>query len=168
MPAELDRAFEPAGLAVRGYRLEIEESLAAWPRLLETAERPEGTVRVRAEFHVGAGGSSLLAGELSAALAVRCQRCLEPLELELRSVPRLAFGTGGVDPPGYESCELDDGITLRQFLEDELLLAIPPIVTHARSEDCGPLASKLAELNAEEAEQRQSPFAALAELKRKD
>lgn len=168
MPAELDRAFEPAGLAARDYRLVVEEGLAAWPRLLETAERPDGAVRVQAEFNVGAGGGSLMAADLSATFAVRCQRCLEPLELELRTAPRLAFGTGGVDPPGYESCDLDDGVTLRHVLEDELLLAMPPILVHAHSEDCGPLAGKLVELGAEGAEDRQSPFAALAALKRKD
>jgi uncharacterized metal-binding protein YceD (DUF177 family) len=64
---------------------------------------------------------------------------------------------------------MEAGTTLRKLFEDELLLAVPPFPTHERSEDCGALAAKLAEFKpAEGGQKSSSPFAVLAELKRKD
>jgi uncharacterized metal-binding protein YceD (DUF177 family) len=52
-----------------------------------------------------------------------------------------------VQPAEYEPFELEGGrLRPAQLIEDELIVAIPLVPKHARVEDCGSLARKLAEL----------------------
>jgi uncharacterized protein len=182
MFAELDRVFEPAALAARDWHLEAEDALTGWPRLAAldsegaahgAPEHPaqERAVRIQATCRRDEGGTPVLEAELGTVIYVVCQRCLESMELELRVSPRLAFGAEreGERSGAFEFCEIEAGTTLRKLFEDELLLAVPPFPTHDRNEDCGALAAKLAEFKpAEGGQQSSSPFAVLAELKRKD
>lgn len=182
MFAELDRVLEPAALAARDWELAGEDALTQWPRLaaLDSAAAADGApgraaqdraVRIQAVCRRDDAGAPVLVAELAAVIRVVCQRCLESMELELRASPRLAFGAEreGESSSGFEFCEIEAGTTLRKLLEDELLLSVPPFPTHGRSEDCGALAAKLAEFKpADGGQKSSSPFAVLAELKRKD
>lgn len=177
MFAELDRLLEPAALAARAWRLRAETPLRDWPRLAELnpggAEAGE-SVKLDLAWRGDESGVALLEGELEVKLRCICQRCLEEMELDLRAQPKLYFG--GAEEPGaaaaadgFELCELEPGVTLRQLLEDEALLSLPVFPVHERSEDCGALAAKLAELEpARSGDKSSSPFAVLAELKRKN
>jgi uncharacterized metal-binding protein YceD (DUF177 family) len=182
MFAELDRVLEPAALAARDWQLTAEDSLTGWPRLaaLDSEAAADGapgraarerTVQIQAACRRDDTGAPVLEAELGAVIRAVCQRCLESMELKLRASPRLAFGAEreGEAAGGFEFCEMEAGTTLRKLFEDELLLAVPPFPTHERSEDCGALAAKLAEFKpAEGGQKSSSPFAVLAELKRKD
>jgi uncharacterized protein len=177
MFAELDRLLEPEALAARGWHAEFEEPLQRWPRLDElhraaAAELAASTVRGRAACHVRYDGVVVLEAELEATLAGVCQRCLEGMSLPLHATVRLAFGraepVAGANAEGFEHCDYEAGTTLRQVLEDELLLAVPAFPAHAATEACGTLAERLGELAPKEREQGSSPFAVLAELKRTD
>jgi uncharacterized protein len=92
----------------------------------------------------------------------------------LRARPKLLFGQAdelgeAAAAAGFELCEPEPGATLRQLLEDEALLSMPAFPVHERSEECGALAAKLAELApVEGGEKSSSPFAVLAGLKRKN
>lgn len=168
MSAELDRVLEPAGLAARDFRLERSEPVVGWPRLAELAT-PGGDVELRVTVRGAPGGGALLEAELATRVDATCQRCLEPMSIELVATPRLAFDVAGAEPAGYEPGELEEGTTLRQLLEDEMLLALPAVPVHARREDCGPLADELVDLAPdEERAPRQRPFGVLAGLGRKD
>jgi uncharacterized protein len=177
MSAELDRLLEPRALAVRAWRFRAGTPLGDWPRLaaLDPAGAEAGTVvDVDVAFREHNSGWPVLEGELSVALAEVCQRCLEPMRLVLRARPALVFGAeddaaAAAAAEGFEYCELEPGTTLRQLLEDEMLLSIPVSPVHERNEDCGPLAGKLVELEpTRDEDKRSSPFAALAQLKRKN
>lgn len=177
MSAELDRSLEPAALAARGREWSAETPLDEWPRLaeLDRAGAAAGRrVRARVAWDEDGQGRPLLEGELELRLGATCQRCLEPMELELRVQPKLFFGAPAELEPalaeaGFEPCELEPGTTLRQLLEDEVLLAVPAFPVHQRAEDCGALAEKLAQLEpGEDGQSGSSPFAVLAELKRKN
>ncbi len=174
---ELDRLFEPRALAARGWRLSAETPLADWARL--AAIEPEGTtpdtmVRIAVGCREDDNGTAVLEGEVTARLRCICQRCLEEMELEVHAQPKLMFGDAeelgaAAQAAGFEHCELEPGATLRHVLEDEALMAVPAFPVHQRSEDCGALAAKLAELEPGEGGERSaSPFAALAELKRRN
>lgn len=177
MSAELDRLLEPAALAARDRHWSNETALGDWPRLAELD--PAGAAagrRVRASvaWREDGQGRPLLEGELELRLGATCQRCLEPMELELSVRPKLFFGAPaqlepGLAEAGFEACELEPGTTLRQLLEDEVLLAVPAFPVHRREEDCGALAETLAQLEpGEDGRSGSSPFAVLAELKRKN
>ena len=177
MSAELDRSLEPAVLAARDRRWSAETPLGDWPRLaaLEPAGRSaEQPVRVSVDWREDEHGRPLLEGELELRLGAICQRCLESMELELRVRPKLFFGDpaqldAALEEAGFEPCELEPGMTLRQLLEDEILLAVPAFPVHQREEDCGALAGKLAQLEpGQDGRSGASPFAVLAELKRKN
>lgn len=177
MSAELDRLFEPRVLAARAWRLRAETPLEDWVRLasLDLAETGTGRkVRIDVALHEDDSGAPVLEGALAVTLRCICQRCLEEMELDLHAQPKLFFGREdqlgeAAMADGFEFCEPEPGATLRQLLEDEALLSMPAFPVHERSEECGPLAEKLAELEpAERGEMSTSPFAVLAELKRKN
>jgi len=177
MSAELDRLLEPAGLAAKGWRWAGETPLAHWPRLAAVdaagAEAGHG-VTVEVTWREDEHGVPLLEAELAWRVNTTCQRCVEEMELALQASPRLFFGTqaqldASIAGAGFEPCELEPGTTLRQLLEDELLLAMPAFPAHERNEECGALAEKLAQLQPEsDGHSGSSPFAVLAELKRKN
>lgn len=177
MSAELDRPLEPAALAARDRHWSAETPLREWPRLAELdlgGEAAGRVVRVSVDWRDDGHGRPLLEGELELRLGATCQRCLEPMELELRVQPKLFFGDPAHLEPalaeaGFEPCELEPGTTLRQLLEDEVLLAVPAFPVHQQEADCGALAEKLAQLEpGQEGRSGSSPFAVLAELKRKN
>ena len=169
--------LEPGASAAKGLRLRLETPLLEWARLAAVDEAGDSSakqVRVDVRFRSDAHGAPLLEGEIEFRLSCACQRCLEPLMLDLVSRPKLFFGDAGelgptAEAAGFEHCEPEPGMTLRQLLEDEALLAIPAFPVHERSEDCGALAEELATLEpADGGEKSSSPFAVLAELKRKN
>jgi uncharacterized protein len=175
MSADLDREMEPEALAARGLKLVLENPLRDWARL--AAFDPQAAaggqqVRLDLQWRLGEDGVPILEGELAVGLSTQCQRCLEGLSLELSARPKLYFGRAeqmGADvaAAGFEACEPEPGVTLRQLLEDEILLSWPAFPAHGRSEECGPLAEVLARLEpADRGESTTSPFAVLAELKR--
>ncbi|HUG98520.1 MAG TPA: YceD family protein [Gammaproteobacteria bacterium] len=183
MSAELDRLFEPAALAARAWRLQAESPLQEWERLASldgraAKDRAAATagrnVSIDVQVREDANGVPVLEGELGATLRCVCQRCLEEMPFELRVRPKLFFGREdqlgeAATAAGFEHCELAPGVTLRQLLEDEALLSVPAFPVHERSEDCGALAKKLAALEpAAGGTSSSSPFAVLAELKRRN
>lgn len=182
MCVELDRLFEPRVLAARAWQLRAETPLAGWPRLASLDAPAVGTgnarenraVLVDVELREDDGGVPVLMGEVAVTLRCICQRCLEVMELDVRARPKLFFGRAeqlgeAAKTAGFEHCELEPGATLRQLLEDEALLSMPAFPVHGRSEDCGALAAKLAELEpVPGGEHSSSPFAGLAELMRKN
>lgn len=177
MSAELDRLLEPAGLAARGLHGAGATPLAQWPRLAAIAPahaEDGGSVTVEWSWREDEHGVPLLEAELAWRMGATCQRCLEEMQLDLHASPRLFFGSqaqldASMAGAGYEPCELEPGATLRQLLEDELLLVMPAFPVHARIEECGALAHTLAQLEPDsEGHSGSSPFAVLAELKRKN
>lgn len=176
MSAELDRMLEPAALAAGSSRLSIESPLEGWPRLaaLDPGGGAGRALRLALAWREDDAGAALLEGSIQLGIGATCQRCLEDMELELLAELKLYFGRPeslgtAIAADGFETVELEPGMTLRGLLEDEVLLAMPVFPVHARGEECGALASKLAELEpAEGGEQASGPFAALAALKRKD
>jgi len=180
MSAELDRFFEPRVLSARAWRERSVTPLEEWPRLAELdalggkAAAPGRMVRLEVALHEDDSGVPLLEGKVAVTVRCICQRCLEEMELDLHAQPRLFFGRAdqlgeAAVAAGFEHCEPAPGITLRQLLEDEVLLSVPAFPVHERSEDCGALAARLAELEpAEGGEKSSGPFAVLAGLKRKN
>lgn len=167
-------------LSARGWRERSVTPLEEWPRLAELdalagkAPAKGRTVRLEVALSENDSGAPLLEGEVAVTLRCICQRCLEEMELGLHAQTKLFFGRAdqlgaAAVAAGFEHCEPEPGITLRQLLEDEVLLSVPAFPVHERSEDCGALAARLAELEpAEGGEKSSSPFAVLAELKRKN
>jgi uncharacterized protein len=135
------------------------------PRLAESAVAPLQAFHAKVAGVRSPRGKPGLELWLSGRVTVSCQRCLKPLELELD--PHAGFelerSEAQADAAGLDEDEFWDAVVgserfdLKQLCEDELLLAVPFAPMHASCEPVG----------ATEAGERVSPFAALAQLKKK-
>jgi len=128
-----------------------------------------GDVRFRLAFSRDEAQRAVLHCEVAATLRLRCQRCLEALDCEVDTTTLLAL-VAGIDeerylPEPYDPLPVDnEPIRPGDLIEDELLLALPQIPMHE------PVVCARQIPDADLAQRRcggASPFAALAELKRR-
>lgn len=126
--------------ALQGASLEGDLALSAMPRLAsEVVENTGDLITYSLHGGCGAKGESLLFLRLSGELALRCQRCLQPLKFTL-----------DVDATFELRDSLDDNVLLQEdleddsrdylsasrslnvvlLIEDEALLALPPVPRH--------------------------------------
>jgi uncharacterized protein len=138
-------------LADRGVTLEGELPIVKLTRLKSLLYSGVGSVRATLRFRQRNDGWLGAELDYGGAVELECQRCLEPFTYELadrvnvvvadsQSVPTTA-------PEGHEPFELEEGrLQPAQLIEDELIVAVPLAPKHARVEDCGSLARRLAEL----------------------
>ncbi|MBT5330168.1 MAG: hypothetical protein HOL48_00090 [Porticoccaceae bacterium] len=106
-------------------------------------------------------------GQVAAQMDVLCQRCLEPMPLNLEVAVNAAV-VWTEEQVTQLSSELEpwigeeERVNAQELLEDELLLALPIMPAHEQ-QDCEGLSSFTTEPN-EEPGERQKPFADLASL----
>lgn len=144
--------------------------VASLERLADVLASPEGEVEATFEFERLGEGLAGCRLDVSAAVRLRCQRCLEAFEQPLRSRAQLAFvgsdDEAGRVPEGFEAVPADDGrVDLRELVEDELLLSLPIVALHGGDTRCAASSRQAAEGRAEEpAAETHRPFAQLQEL----
>lgn len=134
----------------------LEDILFDTQGTLEYALRGGRDVRNRPQIEVTAEGL----------LHLQCQRCLGLLEYEADVTNTLVVLPAGAqpddeldDPEGPDVIESDAELNVAGLIEDEVLLSLPLAPRHPE----GTCASRLD--NQENAAQKPSPFAQLAELK---
>jgi len=153
-------AFADAGKHVDG-RVDAGELDARLAQALDV-EPASGEVRYALDFKRLPNGEVGLSGEIEARLSARCQRCLEPFELQVTARPHVQISTSGGDQTpeeGWDPGGGDPAPTLAALIEDELLLALPFSPRHAER-DCPVEAQSDAPTNSE----RRRPFSDLEEL----
>ncbi|MGH8525437.1 MAG: YceD family protein [Gammaproteobacteria bacterium] len=137
---ELPQYIYPARLAGQGRRLVGLMRLRNMARLAEWIETRDGTVAVEAAFFDTEKGLHRAQGEVSGTLAVRCQRCLQTMELPIRSGLKLQFveEASKIEPEDdYEIVRMTRGPTsFLEVIEDELILALPIAPMHPEGR-CG-------------------------------
>jgi uncharacterized protein len=125
---------DPWRLAAQGRTLTGRVALDSLPRLAPALSGP-GAVEYRLAFHLDDERRAALDGHVTATLVVQCQRCLEPLTIAVDSHFELAF-VRGLDevarlPESYEPALAENGwVRPADLVEDELLLALPPVPLH--------------------------------------
>ena len=144
--------------------------LAKLTRLSETLSSNEGFVTARLEFGQCVG-FACLKGRVSATLSVDCQRCLEPMEIEVTGSFKFALVNAKDDsellPEELEPYLIEgEEQSIIELIEDELLLSLPMVTVHEK--DCSDYMSKQnsevkAAIQSEKAASH--PFAALKALK---
>ncbi|WP_022948774.1 YceD family protein [Methylohalobius crimeensis] len=165
MPTHLPDLIDPLVCADQGWRCRGKLPLRCLSRLRDMILNLDDAVDVDLSF-AREGRTAVITGRVSADLEVICQRCLEPLWIEVRSSVNLGVVTsideGDLLPEPYEPLLLTEArIPFGDIVEDELILAIPPIPRHA---DCEPAAFKTGDAT-EKASERRNPFAELEKLK---
>lgn len=159
--------INPWQLAERQGCLEGDLALAALPRLA-ALNRAGGTVAVALAGGVDERGVRFIEGQLKTELELTCQRCLGSLFFPL-TVP-VSWGLIRAEPEaarlpdGYEPLlAADEEARPADWVEDELLLALPQIPRHEDPRDCEANGYRTPGDGPSRAESRR-PFAGLASL----
>ncbi len=165
MSAPPDDRVDVSALAAAGATAARRYGLGEFPRLADVLAGTGGEAEARFRFvqlAADTGGCEL---DVKAAATLRCERCLEVFVETLQSSTRLAFvfegqQTGPV-PAGYEELAVPAGrISLRELVEDELLLSLPLVAKHGDGTAC----ARGATPEARPGTDLRRPFAGLKEL----
>ncbi|MFB6348298.1 DUF177 domain-containing protein [Moraxella sp. ZJ142] len=154
-----------------GFEWQGDLQIGELPRLAEQT-CTDGVLAVAVRLHK-VDGIVWLDYQVAGQIQVACQRCLEPLDVDVSGAYSLALLASADDVPLIDDAEyilmqeLGNGVThklpIKDLLEDELLLTLP---LSPRHEDCEMLVESAGdELESEEI--HDNPFAALAGLKGK-
>jgi uncharacterized protein len=135
LPKSLDiRKAAARGVSIEGV-LEVLEMPRFWPLLAGD----EGLVQARFTCSRDEENRFLVALSIEVDVAVTCQRCLDPMPIRLVSENVLAV-VGGDEQAAQLPRHLDPLIVegelcnLRDVVEDELILALPPFSYHPRGQ----------------------------------
>ncbi len=157
------RQFAHAAQALSG-RSQVE----VFPRFVAECREAGRVVQWSVQGSVDTDGACWLELDVSASVVVQCQRCLGDLPLPIASRTRFrlvfdgeAWDDADLEDDSFEALELDGPLELATLVEDELLLALPPVPMH--EEACGLPAGSLDKLAGNG---RPSPFAVLGALKK--
>lgn len=149
-----------------GEKLRGKIPLNQMDRLVKLLADGSGYAEIDFQFSGGSGLPLQIAGEVAGIFIPHCQRCLEPVNLPFRVQVNLM-----VVPEEFQSEQLGEGVeplvvsdlkkpvSLKQIVEDELLLSLPDYPTHLPSE-CNADLSKFSP-------EKANPFQALQQLKNK-
>lgn len=167
------RNLDVAAAAAASASLSGRWPLSGFSRLIEgtPADSPAGgdvTWSVHGQQRLVPGGDAEIWLHLAAQAPVgrECQRCLQPLMLDLEVSRSLRFVASEAVAAALDAeseddvLALGDGLDLHELVEDELLLALPLVPTHAQ---CPQPLPRLA--GDDKLEAAAHPFAALAGLK---
>ncbi|WP_455211181.1 YceD family protein [Kaarinaea lacus] len=108
-------------------------------RLASLLIESTGNAELEIQFDRDSAGLAIATGSVSAKLLLPCQRCLQPMEIEVDSQFTLGVVTSLSEarnlPENYEPLIVElDNLPLADLVEDEILLALPAIAMH--SEQC--------------------------------
>ena len=180
METRLQKFVEPARLAARGDTLEGTLPSSAVTRLGKQFQSGDA-VQVKLRFVPADRGRIKVIGTLETSLQAVCQRCLEPVEVQIEQdiavelVDVAALGNGSTTGADEfdDAVEYQGKLNLYELIEDELVLACPIVPQHERGECANPAfdaEGQSGQVSAEPAAESNSagdtrkPFADLAQL----
>lgn len=137
-------------------------------RVADLVSNPDGRVEFELAFFRDDARRACVRGHVVADLKVRCQRCLDDINIPVDARTLLAIVAGDAEaeqlPDEYDPVLVDaDGLDPRELVEDELLLALPQVPMHDPT-DCDPkVIARLTEENSDAL--GDGPFGILAQLK---
>ncbi|MEZ5477303.1 MAG: YceD family protein [Thiolinea sp.] len=152
--------------------------LAQLSRLRELVVQDEGEFAVELDFAHSASGLPLISGQVTGHVELACQRCLKPVPFAIDARINVVVTPSQTDrqpeEEGFEICIVeDDRLFLQDFIEDEILLALPLVPRHEHCEPVRPLREvAVDEQVADDDEQvqpqteRDNPFAVLKDWKK--
>jgi uncharacterized protein len=149
-----------------GFSIPLKE----FPRVLPMLAAPDGTADGRVAF-TREGGIAVAGITVAAEVTLLCQRCLAPLKWPMSSQGRVALVATAAQAervPGEMETVLVPGyeVSIRDLVEEELLLALPLVPRHEDDKCAGDDAGTQAGQDAsqEPAGDTQRPFGQLGEL----
>ena len=163
MVASKPQFISPLQLAERQEKLTGSIPVSALRRLREVLYNSKGGVNYELHFGKDDQGQVFIKGTFSVMLNLRCQRCMQPMDLMIEN--RICLGVVNSEDAGclserYEPIKLvDNQILLETLLEEEILLAMPIAPVHEQDSCRGDALMDKYKAGTE------SPFAVLKNLK---
>ncbi|MGK0270885.1 MAG: hypothetical protein ACI88H_001536 [Cocleimonas sp.] len=138
--------------------------------LFSDNENKNNLIAVNLEFTRTDTRLPVIKGHIKAELQMVCNRCLEATDLSIDSTLEVVLvGSDAQAERLQEGFDIwlveDQTLFLRDFIEDEILLAMPIVISH---EDCVPARELIEALPGDESieeQKKENPFAALKDLK---
>ena len=171
MLERLPEFIDPLLCAEKRRSFKGDLGLSSLPRLADVLADNAGNVAVTMAFDKQ-GRLAVMQGHLGAVLRLTCQNCLEvfdwPVDIDFSLGIVASEDEVNRLPEAYEPLLVgEDKISVKDIVEEELLLALPPFPKHTES-NCS--ISKIrfeAESSSEETRARSdNPFSVLAKLKK--
>lgn len=131
----------PFKLVEQGRCLAGVMPLQQLPRLVEVALSGTQDITVTLDFTRSVGGRPMIKGHIHGNVVLECQRCMQPVTIALDVPVEVALTTFESDErPEQEGLEAwlveDERLFIQDFVEDEILLALPLAAKH---EQCEPV-----------------------------
>lgn len=169
MSAPPDDRVDVSALAAEGATIARRYGLGEFARLADVLAGTGGEAEARFRFMQAAADVVGCELEVQAAATLRCERCLEPFVEALQSSTQLAFAVEGQEtgtvPAGFEELAVPAGrVSLRELVEDELLLSLPLVAKHGEGTGCARGATTGVDGAARSNADLRRPFAGLKEL----
>ncbi|PID48915.1 MAG: hypothetical protein CR991_09255 [Proteobacteria bacterium] len=174
MSSRLPVEVNPFRLIEQGKILKARLPIEQMPRLRELLVESANAFEVELHFGHSDSRRPMITGHIQGEVSLRCQRCLEPIAIEMDTWSEVVLTTSQTDripeEEGYELYIIDnERLFLQDFIEDEILLALPVVPRH---EDCHPI-RPLCETDADDVwveqaaqEEKTNPFAVLKDWKK--
>jgi uncharacterized protein len=129
--------IHPFRLARKGETLHGRVPIGRMHRLAELLHEPVGEAEFELRFGRDEHGQACVLGHIQARLVMICQRCLEPMEVDVACQVSLALIQQDEDiqvlDERYEPLKVgDEAASLPELIEDEMLLALPNFSRHPR------------------------------------
>jgi len=164
----LPRQVDPRKFAQQGITLRGNIAVSALSRVAQAVVESDSKVNVDLVFGIDSEGRKTLSGTAQANLQVICQRCLEPMALEVESTLSLAVvwdeEHAAKLPKSLEPWILEEGAAdLYEIIEEELLLNLPMVSYH--EDACVDQAVFSVGDDSIEPETKPNPFQVLEQLK---
>lgn len=168
----LPKSVDPLKYADQKKVLEGSLSVHLLPRAVDALADSKGSVSVKLEFGRDEQNLRVLRGSLDARVVLECQRCLDPVEKDIRS--DFALGMVMSDeqakhlPKHYEPLLVgEEKLDLSEVIEEELILSLPMFAYHDSCDAEGDSRQSDPEVHAdnEDANKRPNPFSVLSGMK---
>jgi uncharacterized protein len=136
MSQALPEHIHPIRLARRGESLSGNLPPARMPRLTEMLLEGDNRAQFTLRFGLDDAGQARVHGRVEAMLCVLCQRCLEPMSIQVERDVHLALvhedDEARALDAAYDPLLVDDQpVSLSALVEDEIILAMPDFARHA-------------------------------------
>ncbi len=171
MSKRLPIDIDPFRLVEQRILLCGEMPIKQFPRLEELLADKTGMVDVDLVFgRTKVTALPIIKGCVQTELSLICQRCLDSVPFTVKSDLNIVLITKDAEAErlqgDYDTWLVEDNrIFLQDFIEDELLLALPHSALHNQCEPFKPLIEALPDEIVAEQEDKDNPFAILKQLK---
>ena len=164
--APLPNTVDPRRSADQGLSYQGCLSLKKLQQLAVSLIEPEGDVNVSITFGVDEERIRYLNGTAEASVQMLCQRCLEPVAIDLKAELNLGIvrddEAAQMLPKRYDPLVVEHELDLSEIIEEELILTLPLIATH---QDCVVKTDYRDPDAKPEGDDKPNPFSVLAQLK---